>query len=94
MAATEDIVETFGGMEAMSQKLIDYDIGSVGKMLKILINAGCEYCELMGQEYTPLPKGRITALLSVDETAELVNQIMGVMTEDAAQTVEVAAGKN
>jgi hypothetical protein len=89
MAATEDIINAFGGMEKMSEGLIDHDISTVGTMLDILIKAGCEYCDLMGEEHPKLPKGRLTALLSVNETAEIVGQIMTIMTEDAERTVEV-----
>ena len=89
MAATEDIVAAFGGMEEMSNGLLNNDVTVIGKMLTILINAGIEYCEVMGQEHPKKPKGRITALLSIQEMSELVSEITAIMTEDAERTVEV-----
>lgn len=89
MAATEDIVAAFGGMTEMSNGLLANDITVIGKMLDILVNAGIEYCELMGKEHPKKPKGRMTALLSVKEMQDIVGQITAVMTEDAERTVEV-----
>jgi len=89
MAATEDIVSAFGGMDAMSEGLLKQDLSAVGKMLSILVNAGYEYCELMGEEHPPRPKGRLTALLSVQETEAIVQQIIGIITGGTARTVEV-----
>lgn len=89
MAATEDIVKEFGGMEAMSSSLIERDVTTVGTMLRILISAGIEFCELTGREHPQLPKGRLTAMLSVKETEEIVKQIFELMTADAERTVEV-----
>jgi hypothetical protein len=89
MAATEDIVAAFGGMDEMSKGLLNKDISVVGKMLDILISAGCEYCDLMGMEHPKKPKGRLTALMSIKETEAIVGQIFDVMTEDAGRTVEV-----
>ena len=91
MAATEDIVKEFGGMEAMSSGLIEQDPSVIGKMLNILISAGIEYCELKGKEHPHLPKGRLTALMSVKETQEIVSQIFNLMTDDAGRTVEVSS---
>lgn len=88
-AAVEDIVAAFGGMNAMTEKLLAQDIGVVGKMLDILIGAGIEYCELMGQEHPKKPKCRLTALMSVGEMKDITDQLMKVMTEDADRSVEV-----
>lgn len=88
-AAIEDIIAAFGGMDAMSEKLLANDIGVVGKMLEILIGAGIEYCDLMGQEHPKKPKGRLTALMSINEMKEITEQIVKVMTEDAERSVEV-----
>ena len=89
MAATEDIVAAFGGLTTMSDELARQDIGSVGKMLGILVNAGYEYCELAGISCPPRPKGRLTALLSIKETEAVVKQLFEIMSEDAGRTVEV-----
>lgn len=88
-AAVEDIVAAFGGMDAMTEKLLANDIGVVGKMLEILIGAGIEYCDLMGQEHPKKPKGRLTALMSINEMKDITEQIVKVMTEDAERSVEV-----
>lgn len=91
MAATEDITREFGGVKEMSAGLMDYDVSVVGKMLHILISAGIEYCDMKGVEHPELPKGRLTALMSVKETQELVSKIFDVMTEDAKRDVEVSS---
>ena len=89
MAATEDIVKEFGGMDAMSSALIERDVTTVGAMLRILISAGIEFCELTGKEHPEMPKGRLTALLGVQETADIVKDIFDLMTADAEREVEV-----
>ena len=88
-AAVDDIVAAFGGMDAMTEKLLAHDIGVIRKMLDILIDCGIEYCELMGQEHPKKPKGRLTALMSIGEMKDITEQIMTVMTEDSGRAVEV-----
>lgn len=89
MAATEDIAKEFGGVSAMSERLVEHDVSAVGTMLRILIGAGIEFCDMKGIEHPELPKGRLTALMSVKETEEIVTEIFNVMTEDAKRDVEV-----
>lgn len=88
-AAIEDIVAAFGGMEAMSEGLLNQDISVVGKMVTILINAGSEYCRMMGQDYPKKPEGRISALIGFNEMKDMVEQIFKAMTDDTERSVEV-----
>ena len=88
-AAVEDIVAAFGGLDVMSEKMLARDVGCIGKMLDILIGAGIEYCDLMGQEHPKKPKGRITALMSIAELKDVTDKIMEAISEDSDRSVEV-----
>lgn len=96
LAATEEIVDEFGSIEAMQEKLTSKDVKDIikttDKVLTILMKAGRRYAIAAGE---PVPEdlpGRPADFIGVgDKTA--MSAILDVMGVHSAQTVRTE-GKN
>lgn len=89
MRAIKNIQDAFGGMEKMSEGVIDRDIGTVSKVMEILLDAGQAYCEGAGVECPPPLKCSPADLMDVKETQSAVEAIFEAIKTDSSREVEV-----
>ena len=91
MRAVKNIQDAFGGMEKMSEGVIDRDIGIVSRVLEILLDAGQAYCEGTGTECPPPLKCPPADIMDISETQAAVEMIFEVIKADSERTVEVSS---
>lgn len=89
MRAIKNIQDAFGGMEKMSEGVIDRDVGVVSKVMEILLDAGQAYCEATGVECPPPLRCSPADLMDVRETQAAVEAIFEAIREDSDREVEV-----
>lgn len=98
LSATEDIIDTFGGVDEMSAAIVnDNDLGkklrAISKTLEILIKAGRIYCEAIGEPVPAPLKCRAADLIDIT-SPEAVKAIFSTIQNDTARTVEAEPSKN
>lgn len=91
MRAVKNIQDAFGGMEKMSEGVIDRDIGIVNKVLEILLDAGQAYCEGVGVDCPPPLKCSPADIMDIGETQAAVEMIFEVIKADGERSVEVSS---
>ena len=94
LSATEDIIETFGSVDAMSDAVTGGDLltqlRAVDKTLEILLRAGRAYCTAMGEQLPAPLRCRPADLIDVT-SGEAVRAIFETMRHDSAREVETAS---
>lgn len=90
--AIERICDEFGDIDTMIESMNGKDnVRSIGKMLKILMEAGREYCREMGMEM-PKPIANPSALIDIRDP-ETIRAIFSTINDHSERSVEVT-GKN
>ena len=93
MRAIGKIQKAFGGLNEMSEGVINRDLGTINTVLEILLDAGQAYCEGAGEECPPPLKCAPADLMGVKDTQAAVEKIFEVMQADSEREIE-AHSKN
>lgn len=96
LTATEEIVEKFGSIEAMQEKLTSKNVGDIirttNDVLDILMRAGRKYAKAAGDDVPEELPGRPADFIGVGDR-EAMSSILEVMGMHSAQSVQTE-GKN
>lgn len=91
LAATEAIVDEFGGLEAMTESITSENtlvkIKAVDKVIGILLDAGRKYCAEMGIDMPPKIKCRPADLIDITDPSA-VAAIFSTIENDTNREIE------
>ncbi len=96
LSATEEMLEEFGSLEAMTETLDGDDtlakLRAVDRVLDILLRAGRRYCETMGLEQPPALKGAPSDVIDIADPSAIA-AIFSTISSDNKRTVEAKQSK-
>ena len=92
LSAIEEISDTFGSVDAMSEAVesdnVALKLSAVSKLLNILIKAGRRYGALVGMELPKEIKGNVGDLIDISDP-EAISKVFEAIANDSEREIEV-----